>query len=310
MDKREEWLKQRRNYIGASDVAAILGLDPRRGQMHVWASKVHGYSEKDKRSMLVGRLTEKLIGKIYNIETDRDILGDEDAETSICVHPDFPWLGATLDDVTQGSDKYPAPFEDVGPLELKNTSGFVNVQGAWKRIKPHEWEEFAPMAYRIQTQIQMACLGSQWGSLAALFSNNTLAWFDMERHDRVLNAIYPKLETFWKLVETKTPPPLGELPVLDVVKAVYNEETGETMEFTEDQEKVVLELQELRSSISASEKVKKALEAEVRVYMKDKTFGKIPSTGTYVTLKTTHRKGYTRVIKPGKFRTLGFAKKI
>jgi hypothetical protein len=30
---REEWLAKRRNYLGASEVAAVLGEDPRRGKM-------------------------------------------------------------------------------------------------------------------------------------------------------------------------------------------------------------------------------------------------------------------------------------
>ena len=40
--KREEWLGLRRNYIGASEVSAILGLNPYKSNFGVYVDKVHG----------------------------------------------------------------------------------------------------------------------------------------------------------------------------------------------------------------------------------------------------------------------------
>jgi len=55
MLNREQWLEKRRGCLGASDVAAVLGADPRRGQLAVYEAKVTGHSTEDNRWMKFGR---------------------------------------------------------------------------------------------------------------------------------------------------------------------------------------------------------------------------------------------------------------
>ena len=307
MKSRDEWLQEKRTCLGASDVAAILGQNPSYGALHVYAAKVHGYQQSDSKQIIMGRIFEKPAGQIYSIETGRDVLGEVEQETEITYHPEIPWLGSTLDDLTMGNEEYPNPLKDdtTGPLELKNTAGFVNDGGKWKKIRPDEWSERPPIHYQIQLQIQMACMDSQWGSLAALFPGMQIAWTDIEINHRFLNAAYVKLEEFWERIQKRNPPALDELPsTLDVVKAMYPDETGETIELTGEDELRAKEWLTVKDEYGKLGKRKKMLEAEIRAVMGDATFAKIPSIGKSLSLKKQYRKAYTRVVEASEYRVL------
>ena len=307
MKSRDEWLEEKRTCLGAGDVAAILGQNPSYGGLHVYATKVHGYQQSDSKQLIMGRIFEKPAGQIYSIETGRDVLGEAEAETEITYHPEIPWLGATLDDLTMGNEEYPNPLKDdtTGPLELKNTAGFVNDGGKWKKIRPDEWSERPPIHYQIQLQIQMACMDSQWGSLAALFPGMQIAWTDIQRNERFLNAAYVKLEEFWERIQKRNPPALDDLPsTLDVVKAMYPDETGETIELTGEDELRAKEWLTVKDEYGKLGKRKKMLEAEIRAVMGDATFAKIPSIGKSLSLKKQYRKAYTRVVEASEYRVL------
>lgn len=311
MNKRQEWLEEKRTCIGASDVAPILGEDPFRGPMHVYASKVHGYGQSDSKQLMMGRIWERPIGQLYSIETEREILGEEQNETEIQYHPECPWLGSTLDDLTMGSLANPSPTysDDVGPLELKNSSGFVSRDGKWVKIRPDEWAESSPIQYQIQLQIQMSCMDAVWGSLAALFPGMAIAWTDIKRNDAFIAAALPKLEAFWNRVERREPPSLTEMPsTLDVVKAMYPDETGDDVELSTDTEKLVREWVSNKEETAKLAKRKKWLEAQIRYEMGDGTFAPIRSMGKWLTLKKSYRKGYTKVVEPSEYRVLRLAK--
>jgi len=65
-DGREAWLKGRRDGLGGSDMAAILGEDPYKGAIDVWLSKVEGMESKvDRERTEVGNLLEPVVLSWY-----------------------------------------------------------------------------------------------------------------------------------------------------------------------------------------------------------------------------------------------------
>ena len=156
----------------------------------------------------------------------------------------------------------------------------------------------------------MACMGSSWGCLAAQFPSIQIAWKDFERSDKFLNAAYPVLERFWQRVERREPPDIGDLPSgLEVVKTMYPEETGEEIELSEDIAPLVRELETIKTESSQLNKRKKEIETKIRFAMGEATFARVPGFEKILTLKTTHTKGYTKVVEPGSFRVLRIANK-
>ena len=313
MRTESDWLEEKRTCIGAADWAAILGEDPFRGPLHVWVEKVMGYKDEGSGAMRMGKHLEPVIARMYEEKTKRMVLKDDEKDLQIERNPVYDWLGCTLDGETSGSKIHPDPWgtKDVwGPLEIKNTRGYVYINGKWRWVGAKKWVENPPKYNRIQLQAQMAVTRQGWGALCALVDGTDLVWVDQERNDRFVTACIPVLEKFWKLVKEKTPPKIDDMPrTLEVVKRMYPDETGEVIEFNAEQEKDALRWLQLRSECSAMEKEKKALEAKLRYDMADNTFARL-SDGSGLSLKKSFRKGYTRVIEDSEFRTLRPCKKI
>lgn len=292
MLSREEWLEERKNHIGASDVAAILGAHPARGPLSVYEAKVHGYCQDDNKWMKFGRDVEGAIANLYADETGREVrdLGATKIEYSL----PFPFMGATLDRITW-KDSSDGGL-DPAPLELKHVGDFS---------RPDQWIENPPIHYQIQLQAQMACLGSQWGSLAGMFPGYQLAYKDIKRNDEFLEAAYPELEDFWRCVVDKTPPPVESHRDLDVVKRLYPSSSGETVALDNEIFDLACDWEFCNGAKKSAEKDAKELEAKLRAAMGDATWGALPD-GTFLKLGTVKRKGYS--VDPCEFRQLARTK--
>ena len=106
---REEWLAKRRGFLGASDVAAVLGVSPWAGPLDVYLDKIHAVEMQESRAMRRGHAMEPVIADWYAEETGREIqnLG----ATCFQIHPHIPFLGATLDRLIVGDERGNAPLE-------------------------------------------------------------------------------------------------------------------------------------------------------------------------------------------------------
>ena len=105
---RDQWLARRRELITASDVAAILGEDQRRGPLAVWCSKTGAIEADENEAMIRGRDFEDAIARTYHRQTGRPVGALPDYE--IAIHPALPWLGATLDRRTASKFMYTYQF--------------------------------------------------------------------------------------------------------------------------------------------------------------------------------------------------------
>jgi putative phage-type endonuclease len=292
--KREAWLAERRNHIGASDVAAILGVDPYRGPLAVYAAKVGDIDQHETRWMRWGRLVEGAIAEGFSYETERPVadLGAFEIQR----HPDLKFLAATLDRVTQGSEKNLDPMgrhhSDAGPLECKAVAGF----------KAKDWKEEPPLHFQVQLQAQLACTGAQWGCLVALLGGVALAWRDLQRDDSFLAAALPKLEAFWMNVQRRQPPEADGLPgTSDAIKALWSEPDGETVALGQDAFDLVEQWESAKALRGEAEGKVDELENKLRTRMGSATFGALLD-GRFLTLKKVERAGF--VAKPTSYRSL------
>jgi putative phage-type endonuclease len=290
---REQWLEARRMSIGASDVAAILGEDPRRGPLAIWDAKVNGQQDYDNDWLKFGRGVEGAIAGLYQSRTGREVV--DLGETEITYHPDISWLGSTLDRKT-ARDEGPK-----GPLELKNVGTFDN---------PKVWILDPPEHYRIQLQIQIACLDSQWGALAAMFPVYQLQHRDYNRDDELLDLIYPELEKFWQCVIKKEQPKVDGLEgTAKVLKRLYPNDSGETIVLQEDSwVDLIEELKTTNKSIKDSEARKKEIQHTIKAAMQEATFA-VLKNGTKVTSRTVSVAGRTQTVAGYSYRTFSVGKK-
>ena len=159
---REQFLAMRKDYIGASDVPAILGLSKYRSPIDVWMEKTgkkQGIEDND--VLWYGREHESIVAKLFERRTGFPIL----KARAVYQHPKIPWLTATPDYL------YTIPTGAIGPLECK-TAG-LHERDLWSESK-------APDMAHTQLITQMAVLGLFFGSCAGMVGGSVGKFYHPE----------------------------------------------------------------------------------------------------------------------------------
>ena len=288
----QQWRAARRELITASDAAAILGVDPHRGPLAVYAEKVGGVETEETLPMARGRRFEEVIAQEYVEQTRRAVIAQRKWEISI--HPDVPWLGATLDRVVASASGAPDPLGDPaseGPLQIKMALGSAA-----------EWKEDPPLGYVIQVQVEIACFRARWGALCALVGAGPLKTHDLKRDDDFMSAALPKLEAFRWAVEHRVPPPADALAgTTSAIRRLWPRDDGETVALTREDLPVVREWERAREREAEAEKAAQLGDNKLRARLGTAAFGALPD-GSYLSLKTVEREGY--LVQPTRYRTL------
>lgn len=171
----DEWLRLRKKFIGASEVACILGLSK-------WSTPLGIYNDK-----LNPNVTDDMTDRQEAGHRLEPVIAQWVADTQrIAVLPSpgllrstiYPWLGATPDRVTDAGE----------PIELKTSD-------TWMK---DEWLDGPPDSYRIQVLVQMIVLGARRGYLAVMHGNFTFEFFTIEWDQAVVDQILSITKDFWQ----------------------------------------------------------------------------------------------------------------
>ncbi len=298
--KREQWLAQRRDYVTASDVAAILGEDPRRGALAVYASKVGNFEVEETLPMRRGRRFEAAIGDEYEDQTGRPVVGVPEHE--LCLHPTIPWLAATLDRKLLATEEAPDPFGvvDVGPQAVSRARAPLQIKMALGSAS--EWKDEPPLGYAIQVTIEMACAGSTWGALCGMVGPGPLKTFDLPRNDRFLDVALPKLEEFWLRVKRRDPPEADGLPgTSEAIRKLWADEDGSTIALDREALDMVVALDGAKDRRTAEDRTADELANKLRARLGSASFGALPDE-SFLTLRKIKVKGYS--VEPNEYRAL------
>lgn len=199
---REEWLQARRNGIGGSDAAAIMGASPWSTPLTVYADKTGiGPEKEETEAMRQGTDFEAIVAKRFAEETGKKVRRCN----KILQHPAFPWMLANIDRDVVG--------ENAG-LECKTTSVF----------NPSDFEGGeVPTYYMWQCQHYMAVTGATHWYLAVMVLSKSFHVFRIKRDDKLIAALITAEEIFWKdhVLAGEPPLPCGTDAEDDVLFAMY-----------------------------------------------------------------------------------------
>lgn len=180
----EAWLRARKSFLGASDVACVLGLSKWATPLGVYLEKLSGAvdDEMTERQKL-GHKLEPVIAELFGEETGTPVFDSPGLIRSTV----YPWLGATPDRVNG----------DGEPIELKSSDAFMK----------DTWADGPPVNYRIQVLVQMICLGASRGWLAVLHGGNEFDWYPIEWDQAAVDLILERTQEFWEQhIEAGVPP--------------------------------------------------------------------------------------------------------
>ena len=168
---RDQWLQERQTCIGASDAAAIMSESPWKSRYALWAEKVHGIeTTEESERMKWGLLLEPAISDAFtqwaeeNLDSFTHVSPDGNGRV-IRRHPEYDFLGATLDRLVYAGDDL------IGVLEIKTPDGRNHA----------DWQDGPPLYYQIQVQHQLMVTGLPMGWIAVLIGGNQFRVFECPR---------------------------------------------------------------------------------------------------------------------------------
>jgi len=267
---RETWLKERRKGIGASEAAAVLGASPWKTAIDLWAEKV-GIAEQpeDESEWLKwGRRLEPVIRETYMEETGRMVIRPG-GEWTLVRSKKYPWMVTTLDG-------------EIVPVDDKDGPGVFESKTAML-FKKDEWADEPPLQYQIQNQHQLVVTGWLWGGDAVLLGGSRFLHQDFEVNQDFQYLLIEKLEAFWSLVQSETPPAIdGSDSAKELLRRLYpKQEPNKVIELPLEAVDWHRDLVAVKEELKLLEGKASELKNQFAAVLKDAEIGVLPSGDSY-----------------------------
>jgi putative phage-type endonuclease len=277
-DARDEanWLELRKLGVGASEAATLLGANPWKSQLQLYAEKIAAVEPddlSDNEAVQWGKRLEAVIIDAYRDRTGRFV----DAGGKLLRSTRYPWALCTLDAWTATEELGP-----YWPLEAK----------AVGLAKGGEWVDGPPEHYRIQMMWQMLVTNKPRATGVALIGGQKLVWCDVERDETLVRKLVYHGEEFWARVQRREPPsPDGSDGSRRAIHAMFPDDDGETIVLPG----VLLDAADELETIKLEEKAlylrKVRAENDLKMALGPAERGALPD-GRIVSWKTQVRKAY------------------
>ena len=189
MKNKQEWLRERKNYLGGSDLGAIAGLNPYRTALDVYLDKTSDDIRcETSPAMRWGNLLEEAVAEAYSEDTGKMVW----KWIQPIKHKEYPFLAANI-------DRWVGDREYV--LECK-TAGFN---------KGKEWGEIGtdqiPESYLIQCAFYASICDVPKVDIAVLIAGQDFRIYTYNRNKDLEDKIIKIGVNFWhNHIEKRIPP--------------------------------------------------------------------------------------------------------
>lgn len=253
-ESREQWLEARKDGIGASEVATIVGLNPFETPLELWRRKVGIDPPKEENAaMRRGHYCEDAVARWWSNETGREII----AASAV----DFMFVDGERDFLRVSPDRtfwLPEAVrndDNKGILECKTTNAVVD-------------PEDLPKWWFCQVQMNLGVAGYSHGSIAWLGHGFEFGYADIEFVPDFYQMLVEAVEKFWtvNVKQMVEPDPVN---VRDIASKFRRHIDGKVVEVGDDILDAYLLLKEVRTQCSAIEEQKAELEDRLKMAFGD-----------------------------------------
>lgn len=227
---RQQWLEARRQGIGGSDIAAVLGLSPWRTALDVWRDKVEPQPEPQKLAepMYWGQVLEDVVAREYVSRTSRRI----QRINSLLRAPGRDWAIASIDR---------AVIEPGRRAHVRADGTLAGAQGILECKTAHaatltDWgrdedPDGIPVHHAAQGMWYLGVTGLPWCDFAVLIGGQRFLLRRLERDEETIRAMFERAEEFWRkhVLERIPPEPQNSRDVL----SLFPQDNGEKLEADE-----------------------------------------------------------------------------
>lgn len=240
----------RKQFIGGSDIASIMGLSRFATPLQIWALKTGRLQPKDlsnNEAVELGSELEDFVAKKFEKKTGLKVR----RAPKIYSHKTYPHFRCQVDRLVV----------ETGHIHSVDALLEVKTCSAWKA---KEWiDEEIPQEYILQVMWQLGITGRNTGHIAVLIGGQAFKYkkidFDQELFDRMIQSAF----LFWKMVQDDVPPmAMGDDNPFMI--ELYPSEQTEALQLVEELNDSIALLQQTKGSIGELMKTKDDLEAKLK----------------------------------------------
>ena len=205
LSSREEWLAHRMNFIGGSEISAVIGQNPFMSNLDLWELKTGRKQAEDishKPYVQYGTQAELHLRGLFRLDFPQYKV--EYADNNSFLNDAYPWAAASLDGWLTDQDGR------RGVLEIKTTEILQSMQ-------KERWNQQIPMNYYCQVLFYMAVVEADFAVLKAQLKTMfdgvpylQTKHYTIERADVQddIDYMMAKGAEFWEYVKKDERPPL------------------------------------------------------------------------------------------------------
>lgn len=206
MNSHDDWMTARKSFIGGSDAAAVIGLNPYKTNLELWQEKTWLVVPEDiseKPYVKYGHEAEAHLRELFALDFPEYEVSYE--ENNIWLNDSFPFAHASLDGWLKDKEGR------NGILEIKTTNILQSMQ-------KEKWNHRIPDNYYIQVLHYLMVTGWDFAVLKAQlkfeFGNGDIMLqtkhYKIERSDveEDIRYLETKEKEFWKCVQERRRPAL------------------------------------------------------------------------------------------------------
>ena len=202
---KEQWLRYRKQGIGGSDVASLLGISKWKSEIELWLDKTNQTNEPpvENEAMTWGTIMEPIIRNHFAEVTGKTVVELK----AMLQHPEHPFMLADVDGVTVDDAGNPAI------LEIKTASEF----------KRSEWEEDVPAYYQTQIQHYLCVTGIKKAYCVVLIGGNSFKIYEVDADDEIQAMLIAVEKNFWNKVQNMIRPEMdGSDAAKNLLDSLYS----------------------------------------------------------------------------------------
>jgi predicted phage-related endonuclease len=295
---REEWLSLRKQTIGASEAAVLLGAHPWVTLAELWTAKSGRLPglEDETPAMRRGRHLESVAV---------EFLREERPAWKVTANP-IPG-GKFYRDLDAGQSCTPDAFavdpsrEGFGVVQIKSVAP-IAFKANWKS---GDAEVEAPIYAIIQAIQEAAMTGASWACVAGLVVDHgiDLHLIGIPIHGPIIDRLRNEAKDFWRTVREGQPPTYDYERDGGLLARLYPDDNGETVDLSGINElpELAAEYADLARIVKAGEERRKAIKTRFLAEMKEAQIATFNGQ-VIATAKTTKVKAYE--VKASQYRAV------
>jgi len=245
--------RNRRHGIGGSDAPIIVGASNYKTPLALYLEKIDherdGEIEVPSLSMRTGTALEPVIIDEWQRRHGRRIVTVQDTLR----HPQFEWMLAHIDGVVDYdySDTIAEGFE-----------------AKYREFQSDDWgapgTDEVPADVAIQCHHYMAVTGAVRWHVGAQFGGRRFESYVIERNDEIIGALVGREIEFWRMVESRTPPPMT---VAADANLLFRTSKAASILATPEIERELSRLAFIKREIEGLEGVRDSIENAIKAHM-------------------------------------------